>query len=62
MPISAINDLQLDVVIAQMMEGVDTMQGKQKNVKRQAGDVKVLAALEQYGAYFDDLNWKPIAH
>lgn len=55
-------DAQLHVVVAQMIEGVDAMQGKQKKVKRQAGAVKVLAALEQYGNYFDDPNWKPIAH
>ncbi len=54
-------DAQLHVVIAQMLEGVDVMQGKKK-VKRQTGAVKVLTALEQYGTYFDDPNWKPIAH
>jgi hypothetical protein len=45
-----------------MLEGVDAMQGKQKKVKRQAGAVKVLTALEQYGNYFDDPNWKAIQH
>jgi len=55
-------DAQLHVVIAQMLEGVEAMQGKQKKVKRQAGAVKVLTALEQYGNYFDDPNWKAIQH
>ena len=55
-------DAQLHVVIAQMLEGVDAMQGKQKKVKRQAGVVKVLTALEQYGNYFDDPNRKAIQH
>lgn len=55
-------DAQLHVVIAQMMEGVDAMQGKLKKVKRQAGAVKVLSALEQYGTYFDDPNWKATQH
>lgn len=55
-------DVQLHIVIAQMMDGVDAMQGKQKKVKRQTGAVKVLTALEQYGNYFDDPNWKAIQH
>lgn len=55
-------DAQLHAVIAQMLEGVDAMQGKQKKVKRQAGAVKVLTALEHYGTYFDDPNWKAIKH
>ena len=55
-------DAQLHLVVAQMLEGVDVMQGKQRQVKRQAGAVKVLTALEQYGKYFDDANAQPIKH
>ena len=50
-------DAQLHVLIAQILEGVQAMQGKQKKVKRHAGAVIVLTALEQYGTYFDDPNW-----
>lgn len=53
-------DAQLHLVIADMLDGVETMQGKGKNVKRQTGAVKVLAALEKYGNYFDQPNWQPI--
>lgn len=55
-------DAQLHLVIAQILEGVEAMQGKQRQVKRQAGAVKVVAALEQYGKYFDDANAQPIKH
>lgn len=50
-------DAQLHLVIAQILEGVQVMQGKQKKVKRHAGAVIILTALEQYGTYFDDPNW-----
>ena len=50
-------DAQLHVQIAQILEGVQAMQGKQKKVKRHAGAVIILTALEQYGTYFDDPNW-----
>ena len=53
-------DAQLHLVIADMLDGVETMQGKGKNVKRQTGAVKVLALLEKYGNYFDQPNWQPI--
>lgn len=53
-------DAQLHLVIADMLDGVETMQGRAKNVKRQTGAVKVLAALEKYGDYFDQPNWQPI--
>ena len=53
-------DAQLHLVIADLLDGVETMQGKAKNVKRQTGAIKVLAALEKYGNYFDQPNWQPI--
>lgn len=55
-------DAQLHIVIAQMLEGVEAMQGKQKKIKRQAGAVTVFMALEQYGAYFDDSNSQTHKH
>lgn len=53
-------DAQLHLVIADMLDGVETMQGKARNAKRQDGAVKVLAALEKYGKHFDHPNWQPI--
>lgn len=53
-------DAQLHLVIADMLDGIEVMEGKTKKVKRQAGAVKVLVALEKYGTHFDHPNWQPI--
>jgi len=53
-------DAQLHLVVAEMLDGIEVMEGKAKKVKRQAGAVKVVAALEKYGNYFDHPNWQPI--
>jgi hypothetical protein len=55
-------DAQLHLVIADILKGVEAMQGKQKRIKRQDGAVKVIGALEKYGSYFDDPAWKPLSH
>lgn len=55
-------DAQLHLVIADIGEGVEAMEGKAKKVKRQAGAVKVMGALEKYGAHFEHPGWKPLAH
>ncbi len=55
-------DAQLHLIIADMLHGVEVMEGKTKKVKRQAGAVTVLAALDKYATYFDHPNWKPIKH
>ncbi len=55
-------DAQLHLIIADILGGVDAMQGKTKNIKRQTGAVKVLGALEKYDTYFDHPGWKPITH
>lgn len=55
-------DAQLHLVIADLLAGSETMAGKVKKAKRQDGAVKVIDALEKYASYFDDPNFKPIAH
>lgn len=55
-------DAQLHLVIADLLEGVEAMAGKAKKVKREAGAVKVVGALEKYGSHFDHPGWQPIKH
>jgi hypothetical protein len=55
-------DAQLHLVIAELLAGSDQMAGKIKKAKRQDGAVKVIGALEKYATYFDDPQFKPIAH
>jgi hypothetical protein len=55
-------DAQLHLIIAEMLEGVEAMDGKLKTMTRQDGAVKVIGALESYSTYFDDPSWKPIKH
>ena len=55
-------DAQLHLVIADIGEGVEAMEGKAKKVKRQAGAVKVIGALEKYGAHFDHPGWQSSSH
>lgn len=53
-------DAQLHLVIADLLNGVEAMQGQTPKVSRQTGAVKVLGALEKYAAHFDHPNWQPI--
>lgn len=55
-------DDQLHLIIAQLLEGAEAMEGKTKGAKRMDGAVRVLGALENYGNYFADPSWKPIKH
>ncbi len=55
-------DAQLHLVIADLLEGVEAMEGKAKQVKREAGAVKVVGALEKYAAHFDHPGWQPLKH
>lgn len=55
-------DAQLHLVIADMLEGVEAMEGKAKKLKRQAGAVKVIGTLEKYAAHFDHPGWQPLKH
>lgn len=55
-------DAQLHLVIADILEGVEAMEGKAKKVKRQAGALKVGSALEKYASHFDHPGWQPLGH
>lgn len=55
-------DAQLHLVIAEILEGVEAMEGKAKKVRRQAGALKVGGALEKYAAYFHHAGWQPLRH
>ncbi|MDP2135906.1 MAG: hypothetical protein Q8J99_20065 [Sulfuritalea sp.] len=55
-------DAQLHLIVAELLEGAAQMTGKVKKAKRQGGAVKVINALNNYAAYFDDAAFKPIAH
>ena len=55
-------DAQLHLIIAEILEGVEALDGKVKKLKRRDGTIKVIGALENYGTYFDDPSWKPIKH
>lgn len=55
-------DEQLHVIIADLLAGAEQMAGKVKPIKRMDGAVKVIAALDNYGKYFDDAGFKPIEH
>lgn len=55
-------DAQLHLVIADILFGVEVMQGKQETSSRRDGALKVLAALENYATYFSHPGWKAVAH
>lgn len=55
-------DAQLHLVLADIAEGIATMEGKAEKRKRQGGARKILDALEQYGRYFDHPDWQAITH
>ena len=55
-------DAQLHVIIASMLAGAESMAGKTPAESRRAGAVKLIGALDNYGAYFADPGFKPINH
>ena len=56
------DDAQLHLIIADILSGVEAMQGKTKGTQRQTGAITVLGALEKYDVFFDHPGWKPITH
>jgi hypothetical protein len=53
-------DAMLHLVIADIGAGVDAMAGKSTSVRPAAGAATIVAALNEYGRYFDHPDWKPI--
>jgi hypothetical protein len=55
-------DEQLHLIIVDLLAGAEHMSGKVNQAKRMDGAVKVIGALDNYGKYFDDPGFQPIAH
>lgn len=47
-------------ILAQLIEGVEVLEGKRAGVERGAGVTKIAHALEIYPAYFDHPGWRPL--
>jgi len=50
-------DAQLHLVIADIMAGVEALEGKAKGETRRAGAEKIARALVAYGEHFDHAGW-----
>lgn len=55
-------DAQLHLVIAELLAGIETMEGKTRKAKRESGAIKIVAALDKYGTHFDHSGWQPLQH
>ena len=57
-------DEALHVILADLIEGNETLQGKKAKQARSAGVERVVSSLDRYGRYFDHPGWKsqPRAH
>lgn len=55
-------DAMLHLVLADIVEGADGLGGKNKQLGRHGGAVKIYQALENYHAYFDHPGWRPMTH
>jgi hypothetical protein len=53
-------DAQLHLVIAELIEGAEAMEGKRKGAARRAGAERVAKALNAYGEHFEHAGWKRI--
>jgi hypothetical protein len=55
-------DAQLHLIVAELLDGSKSMLSPSKQAQRQSGAVKVVGALEKYGTYFQDPEFKPLIH
>lgn len=53
-------DAQLHIILAEVMAGVETAEGKQGEKKRASGVVKVAKAANAYDEHFDHAGWVAI--
>ena len=53
-------DAALHVVLSDLAEGTGAMAGKTPGVQPRKGLVQVVAAVNEYGRYFEHPGWKPI--
>lgn len=53
-------DAQLHIVVGEIMDGVEAMEGKQAGKQRVAGLVAVAKAANTYGEHFAHPGWKPL--
>jgi hypothetical protein len=52
-------DQQLHIVLEQVLDGIAAMKAE---TGRAQGAVKLVQALDLYGAYFEHAGWQPLAH
>ena len=55
-------DERLHLIIGDLLEGAEAMAGGAGKATRQDGAVRIAAAVDQYLAYFDDRELKPLKH
>ncbi|MBI3374502.1 MAG: hypothetical protein HY017_22480 [Betaproteobacteria bacterium] len=53
-------DEVLHAVLAQVLQGAEAMEGKDKKVRPRAGFLKVVDGLDSYGKHFDHSGWQPV--
>lgn len=53
-------DAQLHLVIAEILEGTEAMQGKAPGVTRRAGAERVANTLDRYASFFDHPGWEKL--
>ncbi|MGE5026891.1 MAG: hypothetical protein ACM3JK_00295 [Betaproteobacteria bacterium] len=53
-------DAMLHLVLAEIIAGAEAMEGKNKELDRRGGAMKVMHALENYGRYFDHPGWRSV--
>ena len=51
-------DAQLHLLIANILAGVEAMEGKVQGETRRAGAERIARALDAYGEHFDHAGWK----
>lgn len=55
-------DAMLHLLLADIIQGSEAMQGKLPGTKARDGAVKIVQALDSYGKYFDHPGWRKLEH